>query len=155
MKKFLFGVLIVLVLVVGVLIGFMIKNNTVQATGNTVLTPTSNPGNNSTENKGLAELISSQEFVRDLPSGSLIQLNVGEKNYILDKDSVREGVLDTPDLIISIPERYIRELESKDFCEVVKEASSAGDASFDLRISEMSAAFKYASLLKYKDCLGV
>ncbi len=98
--------------------------------------------------------LSANDLVKDLPSGATISLKTTDKEYIVKRGQVKEGVADNPDIIISIPSSYIPKLNSG-FCPTLEEARANGDLFTETRISKLSLAWKYRSVLKYKSCLGL
>ena len=98
--------------------------------------------------------LSSTSLVNDLPSGASILLRTENKTYAVEKGTVTEGSLASPDMIITLPASYIPKL-SNGFCSTMQQAYSNGDLSFSLNIGSISAAWKYRNMMKYKSCLGI
>lgn len=99
-------------------------------------------------------ILETDPLVQDLPKKAVISLNVGGNYYTITKSSVVKVKATEPDLTISIPGRYLEEI-SGGLCETVKKANANGDLVIQSDLSEGSLAWKYKSMLKYKDCLGM
>lgn len=97
-----------------------------------------------------------QQFavVGDLPSDARLQLTVGQKSYVIEKASVREGTLENADIYVTIPASYLTIMGQHGWCAGLQQARVNGDLGIQLRESTSSLAIKYSTLLKYKDCLG-
>jgi hypothetical protein len=111
-----------------------------------------------------AEIISKNEVVRDLPEGAILQLqfynyNSGErqdeKSFVIKRASVREGSGENADIVLSLSSKYLNELTSRNFCDVIKKANANRDLGFDSKISSVALAWKFKSVMKYKDCFGM
>ena len=107
--------------------------------------------------------IQKQSLIQDLPSEAAIQLqfynfNTGERaieqSYRLTQDNVEKGTVNNPDVIISMHSKYLSELTNQNFCVVVSKAQTNGDLEVETRISSTAFAWKYKSMMEYKDCLG-
>jgi hypothetical protein len=105
-----------------------------------------------------------QPFVNALPSNAMISLklynfNSGkreiEKSYVITKGDVKESTQDNYDLEIQIHSKYLQDLGRLGFCDTVKKAQDSGDLGIETKLSQISLAIKYKSMMKYKDCLGL
>jgi flagellar basal body-associated protein FliL len=111
-----------------------------------------------------AEVISENNIVQDLPSDAVLQLkfynyNSGsqawEKSFVMKKGSVVEDDVDEADIVLSLNSKYLNELTNKNFCDVIKEANANGDLGFESSLSTAGLAWKFKSVMKYKDCFGM
>lgn len=104
--------------------------------------------------ENVAQVISSTNLVQDLPNEASIQLNIGDKNYILRKGSMSEGKIENPDVEISIPESYLEVMGKYGPCVAMANARKNQELSISTGTSASNLAWKYRSLAKYKSCLG-
>ena len=81
-------------------------------------------------------------------------MNIGEKYYTITKGKIIEEKTSNSDIKISIPEKYSIEI-NKDFCSFIKKVNTNKDLSISLEISKTELLWKYRSVIKYKDCLGL
>ncbi len=111
----------------------------------------------------LAQVLSSSGLVRDLPEGATLSLRFynfdtgerqWEKSYIITKGNVQEGEAENPDITFIIHSKYLKEMTNKNFCSVISQARANGDLGMETGMSKTRLAWKFRSLLKYKDCLG-
>ncbi len=98
--------------------------------------------------------LASTNIVSDLPADALILLKTEKQSYVVQKGSVTPGTIANPDIVITIPSKYIPQI-SNGFCSTMQAAYKAGDLGVQLNMNKFSAALKYSSLLKYKSCLGI
>lgn len=148
MKKWVIFVIIFAVLIVGV-----------AATGYYYLAPKETKGVNEGPRinvtvENFPQYLSVTKPIQELPDNALLQLKTTDKEYIVTKGSVKEGVAENPDITIILPTVYIPKL-SNGFCKTMSEAYQNGDMQFTLHQSQLSAAWKYKSLMQYKSCLGI
>jgi len=95
----------------------------------------------------------SNNLLDALPEGTLIALNVGEKEYIVTKSKIVLGSAEDADITISVPEKYSQYLNG-DICELARKANGNGELGIEMHKSKTALAFKYRSLFQYRDCLG-
>lgn len=156
-KKFIFIILIFLVLLslVGVLI-FILKEDQTLVISNIEEFPLTY------ENMG--NFLSNTDLVSDIPENSVVLLrfynfNTGErefeKSYILKKGFIQEGFDENAEVTIFVDSKYMSELTSKNFCDIMTLANNNGDLDFDSSISFASLLWKYKGLNKYKGCFGL
>lgn len=103
------------------------------------------------------------DIVQDLPKGALLRLqfynfNSGvrewERSYNLGKDSVEEGSA-AGDIQIIMDSKYVREFKTRGACAVLTSANNNGDFGADTEMSDSALIWKYKSMMKYRDCLGL
>jgi len=103
----------------------------------------------------------SQPIINDIPDGTEILLklynfNTGERqwdvSYIVKKGSVIEGTLDNPELTLTLSSKYLADLNQIGFCATVKKANANGDLGMEFGVSELTLAWKYRAMMKYKEC---
>jgi hypothetical protein len=113
-----------------------------------------------------AFVISQNSLIRALPEDSLLLLrfynfNSGsrefEKSFSLVRGKVTE-ILEVnglnQDITISIDSKYLKELNSVNFCSVIEKAKLAGDLGFESQLSDAKLLWKFKSMLSYRKCLG-
>lgn len=103
------------------------------------------------------------DIVQDLPSSAILNLkfynfNSGERewenSYILRKNSVEDGTANA-DMDIVMSSSYVKNLKSQGTCEVLTLANEEGAFYVETELSDTALAWKFKSMLKYKDCLGL
>jgi hypothetical protein len=111
----------------------------------------------------LKEAFSSSKIVRELPKDAEITLsfynfNTGyrewEKSYTIRKGEVVDGKSEDADMDIVIHSKYLKPLNSNNFCEVMQEARNNEDFAAYLKISETSFLWKYKGMMKYRKCFA-
>jgi len=109
-----------------------------------------------------AKVISGNGIVKAVPEESAILLKfynfdsgqrVFEKSYLITTGKIVEGTGDS-DVIILLHSKYLKELTNRNFCAIIKKANTNGDLGFETEMSSASLAWKFRSMLKYKECLG-
>lgn len=110
------------------------------------------------------EQLTRQSLVQDIPEEGAMVLrfynyNSGEQawenSYILRRASVQKGSLNSADITISMHSKYLATLTNKNLCTTIIAAQDNGDVSFDTTLSQTGLAWKYRSMLWYKECLGL
>jgi|SRR3989344_1367238 len=105
-----------------------------------------------------------QSLVQDIPENGVMVLrfynyNSGaqewENSYILRKGDVQKGTLEDADIIISMHSKYLNTLTNKNLCATIITAKASGDVAVETGISQTSLGWRYRSMLKYKECLGI
>ena len=116
-----------------------------------------------TDYSTLKEDLLKSDIIQDLPKNGIINLrfynfNTGERqlerSYVLKKDSVEEGT-ESGDIQIIIHSKYVDDFKTKDACEVLTDAKNNGDFGADTEMTDSALIWKYKSMMKYKDCLGL
>ena len=111
----------------------------------------------------LAPVLSSTSLIRDLPKNSVILLkfynfNSGarqwEKSYVIKQGKVYEGN-ENADITLTLHSKYLSGLTTGNFCSMIQQAKKNGDLGIETSISSVSLAWKFKSMYKYKDCLGL
>jgi len=114
----------------------------------------------------LEKELSKNIVIQALPSEAVILLkfynfNSGErtweKSYIIKKGEAKEttNLNEEADIVLSLHSKYLQELTSENFCEVIQKSNKNGDLGFDTELSSIVLAWKFKSVYKYKDCLGI
>jgi hypothetical protein len=113
-----------------------------------------------------ALIISQNALIRNLPEDSSLLLrfynfNSGsrewEKAFSLKRGNVVEIINPesiNPDIIILVHSKYLNELNSVNFCQIIEKANSAGDLGFESQLSDAKLLWKFKSMLSYRKCLG-
>lgn len=109
------------------------------------------------------EEVSKQSLVQDLPDEGAILLRfynfkggekIWENSYVLRQTGVEKGELANADLTITLHARYLDSLTNYNFCSVIERAKAAGDLGVETGLSKTALAWKYRSIMKYRECLG-
>ena len=77
-----------------------------------------------------------------------------DKNYILKRGYVKEGLADSPDITLGIPSSYLTGLTNKNFCTIIQKSKVDGSLIFESSSSVASLAWKFKSMYAYRGCLG-
>ena len=105
------------------------------------------------------QYIISQQIVKDLPENSEISLRLTnsegfiEKNYILSRNSIKEGDAENPDIVIMLNSKYIGELENG-LCETISKAKQNNNLIFETKINIVEFLWKYRNSVKYRNCFA-
>jgi hypothetical protein len=108
------------------------------------------------------QYLESQDIMKDMPDSALISIKfykidkeskVIEKSYIIRGKKVGEGVIDNPDIGLSMDSKYIRDF-SNGFCATVSKAMKNKELDVNTRLSQSSLTFKYLSITKYLSCFA-
>ncbi|MEK6945457.1 MAG: hypothetical protein AABW63_01555 [Nanoarchaeota archaeon] len=114
--------------------------------------------------KNFAEILQKNDLINKLPDDSKIVLAfynfyTGERTwetlYILSKGKVEKGMLDDYDIKLIMHSKYITILNENNLCNVIQLAQRNGDFASETQASKLSLAWKYKSIMDYKDCLGM
>lgn len=109
------------------------------------------------------EEVSKQSLVQDLPEQGAILLRfynikngekVWENSYVLRNTGVEKSDLTDADLIIFLHAKYLDSLTNHNFCSIIEQAKAAGDLGIETGLSKTALAWKYRSMMKYRECLG-
>ena len=112
----------------------------------------------------LEDILRQNPLINELPDDSKIVLSfynfytgerASEKSYTLNRESVSEGNLDDYDIKLIMHSKYITILNKNNLCSVIQLAQRNGDFASETQASKLSLAWKYKSLMNYKDCLGM
>lgn len=93
-------------------------------------------------------------LVDSMPSSGSLWIAVGDKDYEMSKEGVKEGKPLAPEAKIWFPESYLSTLGSAGLCATIGEADRNGDLGIEIYISEIQFAWKYSSFFSLKDCLS-
>lgn len=109
------------------------------------------------------EEVSKQSLVQDLPNEGEILLRfynfkngekVWENSYVLRNTGVQKGELSNADLAVLLHAKYLNSLTNYNFCSIIEQAKAAGDLGIETGLSKTALAWKYRSIMKYRECLG-
>ncbi len=107
-------------------------------------------------------VLSKTSLVNDMPEqGSILMrfynFNKGyrqwENSYIIEKGSVKKQKEDA-DISLYLHSKYISDLNTRNFCYVVKKAKQNGDLGFYSELSKAKLLWRYKGMLKHRKCLG-
>jgi len=98
--------------------------------------------------------LSSSQIVEDLPKKAVISLQIGDDYYVVEKGSIRSGRASDPDISIALPVEYVRYIP-EGLCSIIERAEHNGELWIEEHSSTASLLWKYKSMLKYRDCLGI
>ena len=108
-----------------------------------------------------ASEISKNSMIKALPKNEKVLLklynfNSGErafeKRYYLSATNIEETNDENAEVIVLMSSKYMDELTNKNLCSVFKKANNNGDLGIESSISMASLAWKFKSMMKYKDC---
>jgi hypothetical protein len=111
----------------------------------------------------IEKYLEGQAIIQDFPEGGVLSLrlynfNSGEKqwenSYIIKKGSVVKGLADNPDAEITMPSRYIEEIQIG-LCGAITKANNNGDVGITLNMGKAAFLWKYNGMMKYKSCFGM
>lgn len=111
----------------------------------------------------LDDYMSNNIIVKELPDDVVMLLKFynfdsgereWEKTFVIEKARVYEGSVDNPDLIILLHSKYLAEWNNRNFCTIMTKASNNGDLGYESSLSTVELAWKFKSLMEYKDCFG-
>jgi hypothetical protein len=109
------------------------------------------------------QIMPQTDLVNALPEGVEIQMsffnfNSGsrewERDYILSKGNVREGISSNPDMKLILHSRNLPKLQANNVCQIFQQAKAQGDFGSELLISKAKFTWRYKSMMSYKSCLG-
>jgi len=78
-----------------------------------------------------------------------------ENSFILNRANVTGGILQNPDITLSLSSQYLKELTNTNFCQIIQKANKNGDLGMEFNLSGASLAWKYKNVLKYRSCFGM
>jgi len=102
------------------------------------------------------------DIIKNFPSNAVVSLKfftfiggqrIWQNEYIIKKNSVVEGKADKPDVIMNLHSKYVNRAYSEDFCAIIKDSKKNGDLGFETLLNPVSLAWKFKSIIKYKDCI--
>jgi len=79
---------------------------------------------------------------------------IWDKSYILTDGKIFEGDGEA-DIYLTLSSDYVSEIEGDNFCEVIKKARNNGDLGQYTEASKITLLWRYKSMIKYADCLGI
>lgn len=103
-------------------------------------------------------------MIQDLPGDSQLLLSfynyytgerTNERKYTITKGSVIQGKPSEYDIELILHSKYLTILESNNLCWVFQVAKSRGDFGSRTELSNLKLAWKFKSMMEYKDCLGL
>jgi hypothetical protein len=111
----------------------------------------------------LKNVMQEQQIVKDIPTNGKISLKffhftegcrIYDKSYILSGGKITEST-GTADIYLTLSSAYVDRITKENFCEIITEARNNGDLGQKTEIGKATLLWRYKSMLKYKDCLGV
>ncbi|MFH1151753.1 MAG: hypothetical protein ABIJ14_00335 [Nanoarchaeota archaeon] len=110
----------------------------------------------SEEKAKVQQVLSSSEFVKDIPKKESISLRFFkfENNQRIWQDGFLIGNNQEPSIQLYLHSKYIYELNNENLCEVIKKANENKDLGFYSEFSKARLLLKYASMLKHRECFG-
>ncbi|MEK6917574.1 MAG: hypothetical protein AABW51_01365 [Nanoarchaeota archaeon] len=114
--------------------------------------------------KNFEEILQKNDLINKLPDDAKIVLafynfytreRVWEASYLLSKGKVEKGTLDDYDIKLMMHSKYITILNENNLCSIIQLAQRNGDFGSETQASKLSLAWKYKSIMSYKDCLGL
>lgn len=122
-------------------------------------TPTATPG----QYAQLGSIVPSNPMIQKLPEGAKIQMTFfnrnrgyweAEKYYIISKASMTEGQISNPDFKFVMNARWVPQFTTTNFCDIMQQAKVAGESDVEAIGSKVSLAWKYKSVIGYRNCIG-
>jgi len=113
--------------------------------------------------QGLASVLSNTQIVKDFPDGVETSLNfftftngnrVWQNTYTVKKGQVITDSSGNAEVKVIIHSKYVNRIYGEDFCSVLRDANKNGDLGYETSLNSVSLAWKFKSLLKYKNCLS-
>lgn len=98
--------------------------------------------------------LAENELVASLPKEAVIFLQLGNEDYTIRRSSIARGAPSSPDILIKLPSSSLADL-SNGLCSAVQNAENNGQLVIETYLSDSSLMWKYRSMLKYKNCLGL
>jgi hypothetical protein len=108
------------------------------------------------------EIIETSDFAKEIPADDPISLRFfyfenGERIWqdyflIAEGKTISDGKA-TIDL--TLHSKYLEEINTLGLCDTIKKANENRDLGFETEYGTASLLWKYSSLMKYKDCLGM
>jgi len=111
----------------------------------------------------LKQVMQNQPIVLDVPEKGKISLRffhftdgcrIWDKSYILSNGQITENS-ENGDIQVWIHSSYVDSVDESNFCDMVKEARNNGDLAQWSEIGEATLLWRYKSMLKYRECLGL
>lgn len=116
-----------------------------------------------TDYSTIIEDLLKSDIVKDLPKDTALKVKFynfdngerqWENSYILKTNSVKLGSEES-DMDIIIASEYVENLKSDDVCTVLSLAGEENQFYVESELSDTALAWKFKSMLEYKDCLGL
>lgn len=109
-------------------------------------------------------MLEKNEVIQEMPSKATLVLEFFnywtgerevEKSYIIKGNNVQIGQTSEYDIFLSLHSKYLCEINENNFCDIIKKAKANGDLGFYTELSDIKLAWKFKSMLEYKDCFGI
>jgi hypothetical protein len=117
------------------------------------------------EKSKIINLITTTEFIKDIPKNNPIVLRfykfensetVWQDGFLLHPNFPYNPLSDKePSLFLSMPSRYINEVDNDNLCEVIQKAKNNEEISVFSEQNKAILLVKYAKLIKHKECFGL
>lgn len=98
--------------------------------------------------------LSSYKIIHELPNDAKINLIVGEHTFNIEDGKISQGEITNADITLSLPEKYFN-MEWEGFCQTIKKALDNGDIKIEASLSNTKLLWKYKSMYKYRECIGL
>jgi len=106
--------------------------------------------------ENVEKFLSEHDIIKNLPSSAVVLIHVGKENYIMKKGVFEKGFTDEKiDATISINEKYLDELKSDNFYDIMKKIVSEKGYKYQRHISFLEIFWKYKCMLKYSWKFGI
>lgn len=112
----------------------------------------------------IASFLSRNAVIKDIPQEIRILLKFynfdsGSREYerifILERGQVSEGEIDNPSLSIDIHSKYLSDLNSGNFCQIMTRAKNNGDLGITSELSIPQLLWKFKGMNEHKSCFGL
>jgi hypothetical protein len=113
--------------------------------------------------ENIEPMLSKSSLIRDLPDDSTLMLRFynfdtgerqWERSYVLQTGNVKEGTITNADITFHLHSKYLEPLTNQNFCSVIQQAKRNSDLGIETELSKTKLAWKFKSIVKYRDCLG-
>lgn len=166
------GVLIILAVILGVLIYMALFNSVSKNTSTNTPSQFTKIGNVShSSDRDVSLFLENQGFVQDLPKSITILIRFynsedaekqWKESYVLTRANVEKITMANVErtttqnynILITLDEKELYNPDS-DLCAIMKNAKQNEALGFETSLSQTELLWKFKSMLKYRDCLGV
>jgi hypothetical protein len=110
----------------------------------------------------VSNAILSSEFVKSIPEKDPVSLTffkfengqrIWQNSFLIGKSQFL--TTGTPGISLILHSKYISQLDGTNLCDIIKQANKDGDLGMETKYSTATLFFKYAGMLKYRNCFGI
>jgi len=107
-----------------------------------------------TNANNLDKYLESAIIIQELPKNANMEINFGNVVYSINGQEVSQAENPDAEVVVNLPEAYIKKVGEIGLCQSMREARNAGDLSYETGLSESQFLLKYRSVVKYRECFG-